>query len=271
MSRSEAIAQIASAGAGEEPTREGARAHRRPRRQLVDSDGQAEVLLEPHQCVVAHRPSRMPAAARMKAPVQTLFRRQDEVHALGVRVPHTSGPSGGDEARSPRETAHPTTVVFYARHGAGGLVMRRCRRFDMWLTRCLGATLDDRLAAGSAPEASRLLAARAVELVSPSHRQELARDWERILEPASRHPVACTPRVRIRRDRLVAVEPELREMLRSLNSPDPVSARGVAAVSKLLTDACGPLYNANALQDFGAALRDATSQLDPWSCFTEPA
>src|SRR5665647_514451 len=50
--------------------------------------------------------------------------------------------------------------------------------------RVLGAWLDDKLAAGCAPDSSRLLATRAQLIVSPTVRQELADNWLALLVQA---------------------------------------------------------------------------------------
>src|SRR5580692_11658824 len=52
---------------------------------------------------------------------------------------------------------------------------------DRVRARVFGASLDSQLAAGVPPESSRLLAARAREIVTLPCRQALARDWEHLL------------------------------------------------------------------------------------------
>jgi hypothetical protein len=131
------------------------------------------------------------------------------------------------------------------------------------LTLVLSSTLDRQLASGCRPEFSRLLAARAVRLASPSMRAEVARSWERVLAQARRPPVAITPRVPFCRDRIVAAEDAVLFMLGALSASRPVPARGVAMAIRLLSDGTGPLYNRNSGTDLLSALREVTAQLDP--------
>jgi hypothetical protein len=75
----------------------------------------------------------------------------------------------------------------------------------------------------------------------------------------------------LRRDRIAAAEPEVREMMTRLLAPLPVAAQGVAAVSMLLTDATGPIYNPRNHPPLVTLLRAATVQLDPSASLVEPA
>ena len=127
----------------------------------------------------------------------------------------------------------------------------------------LGSSLDRELAAGRQPESARLLAARADDIVSLRRRQALARNWEHLLEMARRLAGPGSARVLLRRDRITAAEPEVRQMMTRLLAPLPVAAQGVAAVSVLLTDATGPLYNLRSHAPLVTLLRAATAQLDP--------
>ena len=135
----------------------------------------------------------------------------------------------------------------------------------------LGSWLDRRLVAGRQPESARLLAARADDIVSLRRRQALARNWEHLLEMARRPPGRGSARVLLRRDRIAAAEPQVREMMTRLLAPLPVAAQGVAAVSVLLTDATGPLYNPRNHTPLVTLLRAATVQLDPSASLVEPA
>lgn len=65
------------------------------------------------------------------------------------------------------------------------------------------------------------------------------------------------------RDRLLAAECDVREMVMRLRAPLPVAARGVAAASVLLTDATGPLWNQRNHTPLREALHAAIAQLDP--------
>jgi hypothetical protein len=52
-------------------------------------------------------------------------------------------------------------------------------------------------------------------------------------------------------------------MVVALLAPLPVSARGVAMASRLLSDGAGPLYNRLSSVDLVGAVREVTEQLDP--------
>jgi hypothetical protein len=138
------------------------------------------------------------------------------------------------------------------------------------LARVLGASLDRELAAGRPPESGRLLAARAEDLVLLRKREELARNWGRLLERARRPSGPGPARMLLRRDQIAAAEPQVREMMTRLLAPLPVAAQGVAAAALLLTDATGPLYNRRNDTALVAVLRAATVQLDPSASLLEP-
>jgi len=74
------------------------------------------------------------------------------------------------------------------------------------------------------------------------------------------------PRVTLNRDCIVACEPDIREMLNALRDPLPISARGGAMVSWLLSDGTGPIYNRRRSAELGTAINEATAQLDPSVC-----
>ena len=170
-------------------------------------------------------------------------------------------------ARHPRRS----TLVFTDGPGRRQLTWRSRRMTDRALARAFGSRLDRRLAAGRSPESARLLAVRAQDLVSPTTRQTLADDWEYVLDRAKHAPAPIMGKMALRRDWIVAAEPEVREIAACLRTPLPVSAAGVAAASVLLTDGAGPLYNPRAHLSLREALRLAIAQLDPWvSLFALP-
>jgi len=139
------------------------------------------------------------------------------------------------------------------------------------LARVLGASLDESLAAGSAPESSSLLAARARDIVSLRRRTSMAGNWDHLLRVARRSartpPVprsaALAGAIPLCADRIVAAEAAIRELIARLSAPLPVPARGVAMAHVLLTDATGPVYNRRSPVTLAAALDAAITQLDP--------
>ncbi len=135
------------------------------------------------------------------------------------------------------------------------------RRWDRWLARLRAPSLDRRLAAGCPAGASRLLGLRAREVVSPAGRRELAQRWEHVLDQARRPPVPRTPRAPLGRERIAAAEPGVRDMLAVLGGPRPITVRGAAAASLLLSDGTGPLHNRRCFPGLDAAVREAARQM----------
>jgi hypothetical protein len=156
-----------------------------------------------------------------------------------------------------------STLVLIGGHGPGLVDWRSSRITDRVLARTLGLQLDRRLAAGCSPDSARLVAARALDLVSLAARQALADDWEHLLSMAEHAPAPTLGRMALHRDRIIAAEPEVRELAACLRRPLPVAASGVAAASVLLTDGAGPVYNLRARPGLRDALRLAIARLDP--------
>jgi hypothetical protein len=133
--------------------------------------------------------------------------------------------------------------------------------------------LDALLAAGIDPASDPALALRAVRLCSPRHRrrlaswvERLARDSDAITAPGltSAMPLAVE-QVGEARDSLLRIAEVLR-------GTEPVPARGVAMVQRLLTDAGSVLYTESArgsvelqvraaLERLGGSATDATAAI----------
>jgi hypothetical protein len=138
------------------------------------------------------------------------------------------------------------------------------RPWDRWLTRLSAPFLDGQLAAGYPEGTSRVLAFRAQQISSPAGRRELAGRWDHVLDQARRPPVPRSPRAPLCRDRVAAAEHDVRAMIGVLTGPLPVTARGAAMASYLLSDGTGPLYDRHSPVSLGAAVRDAARQMtDP--------
>jgi hypothetical protein len=131
-----------------------------------------------------------------------------------------------------------------------------------FLSSVFASSLDRQLAAGVAPEATRLLAARADKLVSPSARLSLAENWQGLLEQARKSPMGRTRRVPLCGDRIGAAEAEIHGMISALAASRPSTARGVAMASQLLTDGVGPLYNSHSTRDLRTSLVETTMHLE---------
>jgi hypothetical protein len=156
----------------------------------------------------------------------------------------------------------------------GRLTVGRVSPWHRLLARVLAVRLDGQLAGGVRPEESAILATRAMALTSAKHRQALAASLRRMLAASvapSAPPRALTaarsagaafrPHVPLRRDRIAGSAPGLAELANCLTAPRPVPARGVALVSQLLTDGCGPLYRAAAQEDLGGLIDQASQAL----------
>jgi hypothetical protein len=138
------------------------------------------------------------------------------------------------------------------------------RPWDRFLARVRAPSLDRRLTAGSPPGSSWPLAIRARRILLPAGRRELARDWNHVLDLSRRPPVPRTPRGPLLRSRIAAAEGDVREMLAVLTGAQPITARGAAMASVLLRDGTGPLHNRRSPLDLGAAVREATRQMNPF-------
>lgn len=143
------------------------------------------------------------------------------------------------------------------------LVLESVRLTDRMLARALGASLDHRLAAGCSPESTRLLAARARDIVALHRRAALAESWDHLLRVARRAPTRRPAAVPLRATAILAAEDEIRELTARLTAPLPVGAQGVASASVLLTDPTSPVYSRRGPRSLTDLLNAAISQLDP--------
>jgi hypothetical protein len=137
------------------------------------------------------------------------------------------------------------------------------RPWDRLLARLRAPSLDRQLAAGRSPGSGPALARRAREIISPAGRRELAQRWEHVLDLARRPPAGLTSRGPLCRGRIAAAERDVQEMLAVLTGALPITARGAAMASVLLSDGTGPLHNRRSPLDLGAEVRQATRQMDP--------
>ena len=137
------------------------------------------------------------------------------------------------------------------------------RPWDRLLARVRAPSLDRQLVNGCPPGSSRTLAIRARQIVSPAGRRELAQRREHVLDLARRPRVPRTPRGPLCLDRIAAAERDMHEMLAVFTGTLPVTARGAAMASVLLSDGTGPMHNYRSPLDLGAEVRRATRQMDP--------
>jgi hypothetical protein len=103
--------------------------------------------------------------------------------------------------------------------------------------------LDERLADGVDAAIAPELTARAAQLVSMRHRRRLAAAVERIVREAEAtpHPTSSVI-LRTARDQVTEARTSLLFLAYVLRHAEPVGARGVAIVDRLLTDGGSVLY-----------------------------
>jgi hypothetical protein len=129
------------------------------------------------------------------------------------------------------------------------------------LSRLRSNYLDRQLAAGAPPGWSQSLTARARLITSTEHLRTLAENWEHLLEVSRRPAVMGTNRAPLCRDRIMAVEADIRELVDALSEARLESAPGVATASTLLRDGTGPLYNRQCQTDLAGAIHDTTRKI----------
>jgi len=129
------------------------------------------------------------------------------------------------------------------------------------LGRLRSSYLDRQLASGAPPGWSRSLSARAGRITSTERLRSLAENWEHLLQVSRRPAVILTGRAPLCRDRILATEAEIREMVDALSEARLQSAAGVASASLLLRDGTGPLYNRQCRTDLAGAIQDVTRHI----------
>jgi hypothetical protein len=167
------------------------------------------------------------------------------------------------ETSRPREGAAATHIVIDRRPaGSRPAGIHASHLADRIAARVLGTPLDRKLAAGCPPESAWLLAVRARDIVRLARRERLAGCWEHVLRVAGSGKESAVA-IPLRGDDVCAAGPAIRELARLLRAPLPVSARGVAMASVLLTDGGGPLYWRQARVSLAGELRATITWLDP--------
>jgi hypothetical protein len=157
-----------------------------------------------------------------------------------------------------------------------GLALRRLRPWHQLLAACQAGRLDHELAEGASPEASAMLAVRAMRLTSMGFRHDLAESLQRIIMVSTGEPVpvrsapvaapkspgaARAPRVPLRQTRISQSARLLADLASRLAAPGPVPVRGVAMVTRLLSEGTGPLYHEASRDDLGRLAERAAQAL----------
>jgi hypothetical protein len=145
---------------------------------------------------------------------------------------------------------------------AAGLVERPVRPWDRWLVKLRGHGLDRRISAGEPTDNDLLTAARARDLIGRRYRRKLASCWQDMVRACDAIRSVSDPRVPVSRVQVRQARPEIDELVRRLQSGLPVSARGIAMATLLLTDGAGPIYRRTA-PTLAAVLRDVVAAIDP--------
>jgi hypothetical protein len=129
--------------------------------------------------------------------------------------------------------------------------------------------LDRELASGVDPASRPALTVRAEQLLRPRYRRRLATSVERLIEEldagAAYRLSAAVPFLR---DEVAEARGSLLSLAGALRDTQPVGPRGVAMVSKLITDPASPLYtraDRGALKlEAHAALEHLLAGCEPW-------
>jgi hypothetical protein len=123
-------------------------------------------------------------------------------------------------------------------------------------------SLDEALADGASPLWTPELALRARQLVSRGSRRQLATSLERLVEEARRTVSPRAVAVPLPRKEIAEAQPCIFSIAARLRDERPVYARGVALLSRLLSDGAGPAYNPHAGRSLRRALGGIAAALD---------
>ncbi|AKS34091.1 hypothetical protein [Mycolicibacterium goodii] len=103
-------------------------------------------------------------------------------------------------------------------------------------------TLDAALAVGAPTPPGSAIAVRAARLTSRSERDAVARTLRRAVRDAASDVRQISARVPLHRKNIAECRELIETITRRLRAPAPVSARGMARLSRVIDDGCGPLY-----------------------------
>jgi hypothetical protein len=120
-------------------------------------------------------------------------------------------------------------------------------------------SLDEALAGGASPSWTPALALRARQLVSRRNRHDLATSLERHVEEAKRSVPPRAVAVPLPRREILEAQTSLLSLAARLRDERPVYARGMALLSRLLSDGSGPAYDPHSR----GALRHAVEAIAP--------
>ncbi|HEY1521258.1 MAG TPA: hypothetical protein VGF91_32855 [Solirubrobacteraceae bacterium] len=115
------------------------------------------------------------------------------------------------------------------------------------------------------PRGSDALALRARRITRRRSRTNVAHGLARILRSASNTGARFTAAVPPNRREVLAARPVIDALGRHLKGAEPVTARGMAMLSGLLTEPTSPLYRPDQPGALGSRLRAAAAALEPRS------
>lgn len=111
-----------------------------------------------------------------------------------------------------------------------------------WTAMVRASRLDTQLAVGATAAPGTALAARASRLTTRNHREFLARILCEALGDARDRTAFRGLRTPVHRVNVAAAAPVIDDVVAILRAPQPVDARGLARLSRILADGKGPLY-----------------------------
>jgi hypothetical protein len=123
-------------------------------------------------------------------------------------------------------------------------------------------SLDEALADGASPLWTPQLALRARQLVSRDNRQQLATSLERLVKEAKRSVSPRAVALPLPRREILEAQTSIFSIAACLRDERPVYARGVALLSRLLSDGSGPAYNPHARGSLRHAVGAIAAALD---------
>lgn len=101
---------------------------------------------------------------------------------------------------------------------------------------------DKMLAVGVPARQGSALAVHAERLTTSQEREAIARSLRREFESARRATAVASSCIPVQRADVLAAEDLIEALTLRLHSPQPVQARGMARLRKILSDGAGPMY-----------------------------
>jgi hypothetical protein len=145
-----------------------------------------------------------------------------------------------------------------------GLVARNATWKERLTAHLLARKLDHRLAGGACPDGDAALTLRALVLVAPRMRDQLAGRVTQLLAEVAAPPLrASRSRVPVRRGEVGAAADLLRQLVDRLLAPGPLPVQGLAGLHILLTDGAGPLYHPGGRGGVRRAVEQVLFALEP--------